>query len=284
LTARFNLITLPVLGKARNILSSQLIIGQYRPADSFGHNLDPRAKIISAVYLMIISIFTSSWIYYLLTTIGILLLLCFSKITPGAIWRNIRPFILLVLITALYHLIFSARDTKTIADIWGFRLTAGGINMAVSFSLRVLVFVGIAFFISLTTMPADMADVIVRWLRPFQKLGVPVNDIGLIIFIAMRFIPVLAEELHTLKMAQTVRGVNFSGSLKQRARSLSFLLIPIFQSSVRRADDLAIAIESRGYISGAQRSSFKIYRYRASDLIYLVISTTIIAALFILFG
>lgn len=233
---------------------------------------------------MIISIFTSSWIYYLLTTLGILFLLYCSKITPGTIWRNIRPFILLVLITALYHLLFSARDTKTIVEIWDFRLTAGGINMAVSFSLRVLVFVGIAFFISLTTMPADMADVIVGWLRPFRKLGVPANDIGLIIFIAMRFIPVLAEELHTLKMAQTVRGVNFSGNLRQRTRSLSFLLIPIFQSSVRRADDLAIAIESRGYISGTRRSSYKIYRYGASDLIFLSISMAVITALFILFG
>jgi energy-coupling factor transport system permease protein len=283
LTGDFTPITLPILERQR-ILSNQLIIGQYRPADSFGHNLDPRAKIISAVYLMIISIFTTSSLYYLITMVGIFLLLCFSKIAISTVWRNIRPFIYLVLITALYHLIFSARDTATVVNIWGFRLTAGGINMAISFSLRVLVFVGIAFFISLTTMPADMADVIVSWLRPFRRLGIPANDIGLIIFIAMRFIPVLAEELHTIKMAQTIRGVNFAGSLKHRARALSFLLIPIFQSSVRRADDLAIAIESRGYISGAPRSSIKIYRYGIIDILYLALSIALITILFILFG
>ncbi|SYZ73916.1 Energy-coupling factor transporter transmembrane protein EcfT [Candidatus Zixiibacteriota bacterium] len=260
-------------------MTNRLIIGQYRPHDSFGHRLDPRAKILCAIFLMIISIFTTSFIFYLFIIAGLGAMLLLSDISIKVILKNSRPFLVLVLITALYHLLFSARDTHPIGELFGFKLTEGGLAMAVAFSLRMLVFVGIAFFVSLTTMPADMAETLVRWLRPARRLGVPINDIGLMVFIAMRFIPVLAEELDTIKKAQIVRGVNFSGGLKNRAKKMTVLLIPVFQAAIRRADDLAIAIESRGYISGAVRSSLRVYKFRWADWLFLaaaVISSSII--------
>jgi energy-coupling factor transport system permease protein len=265
-------------------MNRNLIIGQYRPLDSYGHRLDPRGKIFVVVCLMIFSIFTSSSIFYGLIIAGLFLLLIMSDISLATLGRNMKPFIILIAITALYHLIFSARDSETIFRLWGLRLTAGGVRMALSFSLRMLVFVGLAFFISLTTSPSDIADTLVNWLKPLRKLGVPVNDIGLIIFIAMRFIPVLTEELDTIKKAQIMRGVDFSGSLKQRARKLSALLIPVFQSAIRRADDLALAIESRGYVSGAERSSLKLYRFQSKDRAFVAIALTAAATLFAIFG
>lgn len=265
-------------------MRNRLIIGQYRPLDSLGHNIDARFKIVVVVAIMMLSIFTVSIWFYLGIIAGLLLMLLLSKITVSGIMSNLKPFLILVSITAVYHLIFSARDTDTLANIWGFRLTSGGVQMAVSFSLRVLVFVFLAFFISLTTMPTDMAESLVRGLRPLKKLGVPINDLALIIFIAMRLIPVLIEEMDTIRKAQIVRGVDFSGGLFNRARKFVYLLIPVFQSSLRRADDLALAIEARGYVSGAERSSYKVFKAAARDWLFLIISIATAAALFYTLG
>ena len=233
---------------------------------------------------MIISIFTSSPIFYAAIILGLILILLVSDISFAAIARNGRPFVILVAVTALYHLIFSARDTSTLIEILGFRITEGGVSMAISFSLRVLVFVGLAFFISLTTSPSDIAQTLVNWMKPLRRLGIPVTDIGLIIFIAMRFIPVLAEEIDVIKKAQIVRGVDFSGGLINRAKKMSALLIPVFQSAIRRADDLALAIESRGYVSGAERTSLRVYRFQTRDWLFLLISLAITTLLYIYTG
>ncbi len=262
----------------------RFIFGQYKPSNSPGHRLDPRGKILYAVFLMILSLFTSSVAYYAIIIAGIIILLLLSNISFITLIRTGKPFILLVLITALYHLIFSARDTRTLFDIFGFRITEGGLYMAAAFSLRVLVFVGIAFFISLTTMPSDMAEVLVGWMKPLKRFGVPVNDIGLIIFIAMRFIPVLAEEFDTLRKAQLVRGVDFSGNLIKKSRKMIFLLIPIFQSAMRRADDLALAIEARGYSGSVERSSYHEFKWRPFDFVFFTLAVAFAVLSFIFAG
>ncbi len=263
---------------------NSLLIGQYYPVKSPGHRLDPRAKIAIAVILMIFSVLTTSIKYYSVIIGGVGVLMALSLINIGVILRNFRPFIILILITALYHLIFSARETAALIEYWGIRLTEGGVYLAVSFTLRVLVFVGIAFFVSLTTLPSDIAETIVVGLRPLKKLRIPVEDIGLIIFIAMRFIPVLAEEFDTVKKAQMIRGVDFSGKLSKRIRNYVYLLIPVFQSALRRADDLAIAIESRGYVSGAPRSAYREFRLRKSDWAFAVISILFIVGAYVYLG
>jgi len=265
-------------------MTARFILGQYRPSDSFGHRLDPRGKILFAVFLMIISIFTSSALFYLLIVSGIIILLLLSKIPFSAIAANAKPFVILVAFTAAYHLIFSARDTSTVFDLFGLRLTEGGLYMAASFSLRLLVFVGIAFFVSLTTLPSDMAEALVGWMKPLGKIGVPAADISLIVFIAMRFIPVLAEEFDTIRKAQIVRGVDFSGGLIKKGKKMIFLLIPVFQSAIRRADDLAVAIESRGYISGSERSRFNLFHWGWIDLWFLTSAVILVAALYIITG
>jgi energy-coupling factor transport system permease protein len=265
-------------------MTGRFILGQYRPSDSFGHRLDPRGKILFAVFLMFLSIFTSSPLFYLLIIVGIITMLLFSDISLFTILRNGKPFVILVAVTAVYHLIFSARDSASITSVLGFRITEGGLYMAAAFSLRVLVFIGVAFFVSLTTVPSDMAETLVGWLKPLKGVGVPASDIGLIVFIAMRFIPVLAEEFDTIRKAQTVRGVDFSGGLIKRARKMIFLLIPVFQSAIRRADDLAIAIESRGYISGAERSSFGRFEWRAADSCFMLSAMAVVITLFVLTG
>lgn len=261
-------------------MTSRFIFGQYKPSDSFGHRLDPRGKILFAVFLMAIAIFTTSISFYAAMIICLVLLMRLSAIRYGMMLKNLGPFLILISITALYHLIFSARESAEIIDIYGFRLTEGGVYMAATFSLRVILFVAIAFFISLTTMPSDMGEALVSFFKPLNRWKIPVNDIGLIIFIAMRFIPVLAEEFETIRKAQTIRGVNFSGGIVSRSRKMVYLLIPVFQSAIRRADDLAIAIESRGYISGAERSSYREFRFIGRDWIFMAISFAVVLLLF----
>ncbi|MFH2037497.1 MAG: energy-coupling factor transporter transmembrane component T [Candidatus Zixiibacteriota bacterium] len=251
-------------------MTGQFIIGQYQPSDSFGHRLDPRTKIIIAAVLMMLSIFTTSLSFYIpiiILTFGFLLL---SKITMGKIYENLKPLFVLIIITALYHLLFSSRDSSVLWNIFGFNITEGGVRLATVYSLRLLVFVGLAFFISLTTLPSDFAMTLVNWLKPFKRFKLPVNDIGLIVFIAMRFIPVLAEEFETIKKAQIVRGVNFGGSLVNRGQKMLTLFIPVLRSAIRRADDLAIAIESRGYVSGGERSSYRQFHWQFTDWFFMV--------------
>jgi energy-coupling factor transport system permease protein len=156
--------------------------------------------------------------------------------------------------------------------------------MAVIFSLRVLIFVLIALFVSFTTLPSDLAEALTGWLKPLRKLGVPADDIAMIVFIAIRFIPVLAEEFDTIRKAQTVRGVDFSGGLLKRIRQVIYLLVPVFRSALRRADDLALAMESRGYISGTPRTTYSQWRYRTGDIVFCLLSTAGFVLLYIFLG
>jgi len=229
---------------------------------------------------MILALFTQSALFYSIMIIGLIILLRFSKISFTVLIKNIGPFLILVSITAVYHLLFSSRESVEIFNIFGFGLTRGGVEMAIVFSLRVILFVVIAFLIALTIAPSDMAESLVYFIKPLKKIGIPVNDIGLIIFIAMRFIPVLAEEFETIKKAQIVRGVCYSGGLISRAKKSLVLLIPVFQSAIRRADDLAIAIESRGYISGGERSSLRQFRFDKNDFIFIIVSFSLTVLIF----
>ncbi len=265
-------------------MSGRFIFGQYKPFDSYGHRLDPRGKILFGLFLMILALFTQSAMFYLIMIIGLISLLRFSKISFGLLIKNIGPFIILVSITAVYHLVFSSRESAEIINLFGFSLTSGGIEMAVVFSLRIILFVAIAFLMALTIAPSEMGENLVYFIKPLKKLKVPVNDIGLIIFIAMRFIPVLAEEFETIKKAQIIRGVNYSGGLMNRAKKALVLLIPVFQSAIRRADDLAIAIESRGYISSAERSSLRQFRFIGRDWIFIVVSIGLTVLIFGIIG
>lgn len=264
--------------------NGNLAIGQYYSVSSFGHRLDPRSKITAVIILMITAVLTTKMEYYLVMTGGIMLALLVSRISPMAILRNLRPFVLLIAITALYHLIFSSRESAMLYSLWGMSLTEGGVYLAISFSLRVLVFVLAAFFISLTTLPSDLAETVVIWLRPLKMLRVPVEDIGLVIFIAMRFIPVLAEEFDSIRKAQMIRGLEFKGSPWRRIKNYIALIIPVFQAALRRADDLAMAIEARGYRSGEPRSAFREFRFRAADWVFLLLSAVLIIGAYFYLG
>ncbi len=225
--------------------------------DSFLHRLDARAKLLPVLLVMILGLLTDSPVFYLTLLTALLLSLLLSGITAGTLARNLKPILVLVGITFLYHVIFSGKDGEAALDIFGFAITYDGLGMASFFSMRLMLFVVIAFLVTLTNSPSELAEALTSLLSPLERIGVPVGDLGLILFIAIRFIPILYGEFVAVRNAQIIRGVDFSGSFVNRIRKTAAILIPVLVGAIGRADELAMAMEARGYRSGKRRTFFK---------------------------
>jgi energy-coupling factor transport system permease protein len=259
-----------------------LFLGQYRPTDSYLHRLDARAKLLPVLAVMILALVTTSVIFYLIVLAALVAGLLASGVGTAALLRNFRPVLFLVLLTALFHLIFTARDSRPLFDILGFAITEGGVSRAVYFSMRLLIFVTIAFLVTLTSSPSDLAESFTRLFRPLRKIRIPVDELGLILFMAIRFIPILVDEFTAIRNAQAVRGVNFTGSTIQRLRKSVYLLVPVFLAALARADDLAIAMEARGYRSGVERTFYSHARIGPEEIVFMCLTLAGIVAAYML--
>jgi energy-coupling factor transport system permease protein len=246
------------------------ILGQYRPLDSYLHRLDARAKLIPVVLVMVLVLLTRSFAFYGLVLAGIVAGLAASHIGFGRIYRSLRPMLWLVVITALYHVLFSSGGGARLLQVWFLDVTTDGLEMAGYYSLRLLIFVSIAFIVTLTTSPSDMAEAITRVLRPLERLRIPVNDLGLILFLSLRFVPILAEEFTAIRTAQQLRGVRLIGSRIARLRQTLHLLIPVFLAALARADELALAMEARGFSAGQHRTWYSLARFGRREAIFVI--------------
>ena len=249
--------------------TTPILLGQYRPLDSFLHRLDARAKLLPVLVVMVVGLLTGSLWFYLALMASLVIGLAVSGVSAKLLLRSFQPIILLVAVTFIYHIIFSDRQSKALFDLWGFAITEGGVDKAVFFSMRLLLFVAIAFLITLTSSPSDLAEAITKLLRPLEKLRVPVSDLGLIMFIAIRFIPILYEEFSTIRSAQVIRGVDFSGSWLNRLKKAGAILIPVLVGAIGRADELALAMEARGYRSGKPRTFYSRSRLDLSAWLFM---------------
>ena len=227
------------------VQSPPIMLGQYRPLDSFLHRLDARSKMLPVLLVLVLALVTDSLLFYILMLAALGLVLAMSGIDGRSMWRNVKPMIWLVAVTSAYHLAFSERDSAVLLSLFGWNLTEGALHTAVFYSLRLILFVSIAFLVTLTSSPSELAESIARILRPLERLRVPVHDLSMVVFIAIRFIPVLYGEFIAIKNAQIMRGADFSGSLLKRIRKTSHVLIPVFLAAIQRADDLAAAIAAR---------------------------------------
>jgi len=264
--------------------SSPILLGQYRPLDSFLHRLDTRAKIVPVVLVLILSLLTSSSLFYLSVLALLVAGLLGSGVAPATLVNNFKPILILVLITVLYHVFFSGRDTRTLVEVFGLRITVGSLTRAAFYSLRLVLFVAVAFLVTLTTSPSELADAFARLLKPLQKVHVPVHDLALILFLAIRFIPVLYEEVTTIRNAQMIRGVRFSGSLWHRLRQTVYVVIPVFVAAIQRADELAVAIQARGYPGGNNRTFYCRTRFGPKEWLFVVASSVLVAVTFAWLG
>lgn len=253
--------------------TSPVMLGQYRPHDSFLHHLDARAKMLPITMVLILGLLTTSYSFYLIILSSLILGLLISGVTVKRLLNNYKPVVMLVFITALYHLIFSGKGTEVLYSIFGYDLTIGALDKAAFFSLRLVLFISIAFLITFTSSPSELADAFTKLLSPLSRIKIPVQDLGLILFMAIRFIPVLYDEFNTIKNAQIIRGVKFSGSFFNKVKKTSCIIIPVFVAALQRADDLAMAIEARGYNGESPRSMYTELKVGYKEWVFMALTT-----------
>lgn len=245
----------------------KLILGQYIPGDSFIHRMDPRSKLISAVWFIVLIFMANTWWTYGLLVAVVLFSTTLSNIPLKFYLNSLKPLALLLLITVVFQLMFSQGETILFEFGW-VSITQEGLINAVKIILRFVLIVIMSTILTLTTTPLEIADGIESLLNPLKKLKVPVQEIALILSISLRFVPTLMQETEKIMNAQRARGVDFSsGSLIQRMKKVVPLLIPLFISSIDRADQLAVAMTARGYRGGDSRTKLRQLTWTKLDTI-----------------
>ncbi len=243
-----------------------ITLGQYYPADSILHKLDPRVKL-SATLLFIVALFAFNSISgYLVTTVCLIGLIRASKVPFRLLYKSLKGIVVLMMITVIFNLFLTPGEAM--AHLWKFTITREGVKMASLMAIRLIYLVTGSSIMTLTTKPTDLTDGMEKGLRIFKKLHVPVHEIAMMMSIALRFIPILMEETDKIMKAQKARCADFeSGGIIKRAKSMIPILVPLFVSAFRRANDLAMAMEARGYHGGDGRTKMYPLEYQTRDYI-----------------
>jgi len=233
-----------------------MIIGQYIPRDSNIHQLDPRIKILSLFILLTGAFLVKNFLGYLVLTLFSITILFLSEIPLKLFFHSLKPILWLIIFTMIFH--FFLTEGKEIARLGPLIMTQEGLIRGISMSWRLLLLIVFSSLLTLTTSPLGLTDGLESLLSPLKKLGLPVHELAMMITIALRFIPTLLEEAEKIMKAQTARGMDFSqGSIVRRIYALIPLLVPLFISAFRRADELATAMEARCYRGGIGRTRMK---------------------------
>ena len=260
-----------------------ITLGQYFPGDSLVHRLDPRTKLIWLVGYIVALFLANNVFSYALMCCVLALESALARIRARTLFSGLKPLLFIVAFTALVNLFYGTGEP--LAQFWVFRITANGIRTAVFMVLRIVLLVCGSFLLTYTTSPLQLTDALERLLGPLKKLHVPVGELAMMMSIALRFIPTLIEETDKIMSAQKARGATFdTGKLTERARALVPLLVPLFVSAFRRADELATAMECRCYSPGAGRTRMKQLVFARRDLLCLIVLAVVIAAAAVLRG
>ena len=255
-----------------------ITIGQYYPAKSILHRLDPRVKLVSTLLYLISLFLFRSISGYLVATLFLVCIIRMSKVPLSYIVKGLKPIIMLLLITVLFNL-FLTRDGDVLAHFWIFTITEGGLVTAVFMAVRLIYLIIGSSLMTFTTTPGELTDGLEDLLKPLNRIKVPVHEVAMMMSIALRFIPILLEETDKIMKAQIARGADFeSGNLIQKAKNMIPLLVPLFISAFRRADDLAMAMEARCYHGGDQRTQMKPLIYERKDYVAYAIVIIYLAA------
>ena len=260
---------------------SDITLGQFFPGFSLLHKLDPRTKLISAI-LFIVSIFLAKtpFAFFALTVFTVALIFV-SRISFSVILRGIRPVVYILIFTSLLNIFMTKGESAPLVDFWIIEIYREGIVRAVFMTLRViLLIVGSSLLLTYTTSPISLTDGLESLLSPLAKIGVPVHVFSMMMTIALRFIPTLVEETDKIMNAQKSRGADFaSGSLVRRAKALIPLLVPLFVSAFKRAEELAVAMECRCYRVDKKRTKLVKLTFRAKDFLSLLVFAAFLAGI-----
>jgi energy-coupling factor transport system permease protein len=235
-----------------------ITIGQYIPGNSFVHKLDPRVKILISLIFIIDLFIVDNLKGYIFIVVFTLLSIIISKVQFRYIYKGLKPILVLAIITALLNILMTGGSGTPLYH-WKFiTIYKEGLVLAIFMVLRLVFLIIGTSLLTLTTSPIELTDGIEKLLNPLKKLGVPAHELAMMMTIALRFIPTLMDETDKIVKAQTARGADFeSGNLMQRAKNLIPILVPLFISSFRRADELAMAMEARCYRGGEGRTRMK---------------------------
>lgn len=255
-----------------------ITIGQYYPANSKLHRLDPRVKIMCTLfYLISLFLFKNVW-GYAAATLFLAVVIQISKVPFKFIVKGLKPVIMLLLITVLFNL-FLTTGGEVLVQVWIFKVTEEGLRTAVFMAIRLIYLIIGSSLMTFTTTPNALTDGIERLLWPFNKIKVPVHEIAMMMSIALRFIPILLEETDKIMKAQIARGADLeSGNIIQKAKSMIPILVPLFVSAFRRANDLAMAMEARCYRGGEGRTKMKPLVYKRTDYAAYAITVVYVVA------
>lgn len=259
-----------------------ITIGQYYPAESVIHRLDPRVKIVSTLLYLISLFLFRSITGYLITTLFLVAVIKISKVPFGYIVKGLKAVIMLLMITVIFNL-FLTRDGDILFHKWIFTITEGGLVTAVYMAIRLVYLIIGSSLMTFTTTPNELTDAIEKLLNPLNRVHVPVHEVAMMMSIALRFIPILLEETDKIMKAQIARGADLeSGNMIQKAKAMIPILVPLFVSAFRRANDLAMAMEARCYHGGDGRTKMKPLHYKSRDRIaYVVVIVYVIAVVVI---
>ncbi|MGX8797197.1 energy-coupling factor transporter transmembrane component T family protein [Fusibacter sp. JL298sf-3] len=255
-----------------------ITIGQYYSAESPIHKMDPRFKILASImYLVSLFLVENLWAYTVVVAfIGTCIFL--SKVPLKFILRGLKPILMLIIFAFLINMFLTPGEGAPLVHVGFVKIYAKGLERAFFMAFRLILLIMGTSLLTLTTSPIELTDGIEHLLTPFKRIGLPAHELAMMMTIALRFIPTLLEETDKIMKAQMARGADFeSGNLVNRAKALIPLLVPLFISAFRRADDLAMAMEARCYRGGEGRTRLKVLRYTKLDAIGTVVTAVYVA-------
>lgn len=258
-----------------------ITLGQYFPGNTVAHRLDPRTKIL-LVILYIVALFQAKWmITYGLVMLTLGICVRISKVGLKALFRGLKPVVIIILFTAVINLLFT--PGHYLIKFGFFHISDVGLKNAVFMVLRIMLLIMGTFLLTYTTSPISLTDGLERLLNPLKKIHVPVHELAMMMSIALRFIPTLIEETDKIMSAQKARGADFeSGNLFQRAKALIPVLVPLFISAFRRADELATAMECRCYHGGEGRTRLHVLHFEKRDVLALIFGCALATGVIVL--
>lgn len=260
-------------------MMENVIIGQYIPKDSFIHRLDPRAKLVLVFFFVFIVFLANNWLTYLVLGVFAIIAVAVSKIPFSFIFKGLKPILIIMLFTVILHLLMTKEGPLVFE--WGFiKVYEQGIIQGIFISLRLLILILVTSLLTLTTSPIDITDGLEILLGPLKRLKMPVHEFALMMSISLRFIPTLMQETEKIMKAQSARGAEFSsGSIAQRMKAFIPILVPLFVSAFKRAEELALAMESRGYRGGEGRTKLRLLKWEFRDTLAMIIMLLLVVIL-----
>ncbi|WP_295632170.1 energy-coupling factor transporter transmembrane protein EcfT [uncultured Mitsuokella sp.] len=260
---------------------SDITIGQYFPGSSILHRLDPRTKVVLLFFYLVLIFVCRSAISYAILSALTFALMVLSKVPLRMMLRSLKPLWWIILFTFVIH-VFSTPGEE-LAKVWIFSVTWEGIVQGFYVSLRLVLLILLSSLLTFTTSPLKLTDAMEALLAPFKRIGVPAHELAMMMTIALRFVPTLIQETDRIMKAQQSRGANFTdGSIAKRLRAFVPVLVPLFLSAFRRADDLAMAMEARCYRGGEGRTQMKALKITSIDYVAWGFTIVLIAAVIVL--